>query len=85
MDDRTFCNSWSNYTANLKNIEQLNFDNQLRLVQKEINHWLKRNISTLGKITVIKSLLVSKFTHLLISLPKLSTQWIRQLEKKHAV
>lgn len=69
------------YTANLKNMEQLNFDNKLKLVQKEINHWLKRNISTLGKITVVKSLLLSKFTHLFTSLPKPSTQWIRQFEK----
>lgn len=69
------------YTANLKNMEQLNFDNKLKLVQKDINHWSKRNISALGKITVVKSLLLSKFTHLFISLPKPSSQWIQQFEK----
>lgn len=62
-------------------MEQLNFDNKLKLVQKDINHWSKRNISTLGKITVVKSLLLSKFTHLFISLPKPSSQWIQQFEK----
>lgn len=62
-------------------MEQLNFDNKLKLVQKDINHWSKRNISTLRKITVVKSLLLSKFTHLFISLPKPSSQWIQQFEK----
>lgn len=69
------------YTANLKNMEQLNFDNKLKRVQKEINHWLKRNISALGNITVVKSLLLSKFTHLVISLPKPSSQWKQQFQK----
>lgn len=62
-------------------MEQLNFDNKLKLVQKDINHWSKRNISTLGKITVVKSLHLSKFNHLFISLPKPSSQWIQQFEK----
>jgi hypothetical protein len=41
----------------------------------------KRNISPLGKIDVVKSLLLSKFTHLFISLSKPSFLWIRQLTK----
>lgn len=44
-------------------MEQLNFDNKQKLVQKEINHLLKRNISALGKITFVRSLLLSKFTN----------------------
>lgn len=35
-------------------MEQLNFDNQLKLVQKEINHCLKRNILALGKLQLWK-------------------------------
>lgn len=44
-------------------MEQLNFDNKQKLVQKEINQLLKRNISALGKITFVRSLLLSKFTN----------------------
>ena len=69
------------YTANLKNMEKLNFDNKLAIIQKEITQWSKRNISPLGKITVVKSLLLSKFTHLFTSLHKPSLQWIQQLTK----
>ena len=69
------------YTANLKNMEKLNFDNKLAIIQKEITQWSKRNISPLGKITVVKSLLLSKFTHLFTSLPKPSLQWIQQLTR----
>jgi hypothetical protein len=65
------------YTADLKDMEELNFDDKLTLNQKEIN----RNISPLGKIAVVKSMFLSKLTHLFISLPKPSAQWIKKLEK----
>jgi exonuclease III len=69
------------YTADLHNIEQLNFDDRLSNIQKEITHWSKRNITPIGKITVIKSLLLSKITHLLLSLPRPNALWIKELEK----
>ena len=50
-------------------------------IEKEIMSWSKRNISTLGKITVVKSLLIPKITHLLISLPRPDKQMISKLEK----
>ena len=43
------------YTANLCNIVQLNFDEKLTTLQKEINQWSKRNISPISKIIIIKS------------------------------
>ena len=58
------------YTANLCNIVQLNFDEKLATLQKEIKQWSKRNISPIGKIIIIKSLFLSKLTHLFMSLPR---------------
>ena len=62
-------------------MEELNFDKKFNLIQKEINHWSKRNITPLGKITIVKSLFLSKLTHLFTSLPKPSLQWIQLFEK----
>ena len=69
------------YTANLQDMEQINFDKKLESIEKEILQWSKRQISVLGKITVIKSILLSKLTHLLSVLPKPSIQWLKKLEQ----
>ena len=68
------------YTANLCNIVQLNFDEKLATLQKEINQWSKRNISPIGKIIIINSLLLSKLIHLFLSLPRPDASWIKRLE-----
>ena len=69
------------YTADLHDVEQLNFDDKFSNIQREITQWSKRNITPLGKITVVKSLLLSKITHLLLSLPRPDPLWIKELEK----
>ena len=49
-------------TPNLKDIQQLNFDKKkLEGIKKEITQWSKRQISPMGKITIVKSSLLSKF------------------------
>ena len=42
--------------------------------------WKKRNLTVLGKITVVKTILLSKLTHLFISLPSPSKVYIKALE-----
>ena len=50
-------------------------------MQTEINKWLKRDLTPLGKVTVIKSLVLSKVVHLLISLPSPSIKTINEINK----
>ena len=45
-----------------------------------INNWGKRQLTPLGRITVIKTLFLSKINHLLISLPNPKSQTVRQIE-----
>ena len=61
-------------------MENLNFKEKIDHVNKEITSWKKRNLTTLGKITVVKTLLLPKFTHLFTSLPKPSHETIKKLE-----
>ena len=68
------------FTADLKRIESDNYDVKLEQIQKEIGQWNKRHISPIGKITVIKSLLLSKLTHLFTVLPRPNPEWIKKIE-----
>jgi hypothetical protein len=72
-----------NFSTNIQTICELNFNDKLLTIQRCIKTWKKRHLTPLGKITIIKSLLMSKLTHLLISLPDPSEQFIAQLEKEY--
>ena len=54
------------FTTHLEDMETLNFEPKILQIERDIKSWLKRHISPLGKITVIKSLLLPKLTHLLL-------------------
>ena len=51
------------------NIWDLNSQEVLLKVQNILNQWSRRKLTLIGRITVIKSLALSKFVHLFISLP----------------
>ena len=53
---------------------------KLHELQNIISQWKKRYLTIFGKITVIKTILLSKITHLLITLPTPNTQFIKNLE-----
>ena len=57
----------------------INFKEKLENIVKMIKHWKKRYLTPLAKITVIKSLLLSKLNHLFISLPNPNDLIIKQL------
>ena len=59
-----------NYDVNdLDNITELNIEPKLSEIDKLIRIWQNRNLTLIGKIILIKSLLISKFIHILLSLP----------------
>ena len=58
-----------------------NFGPKLAQIKKEIAQWRRRNLTPIGRITVIKSLLISKFVHLLTVLPNPSQTELKQLER----
>ena len=50
-------------------MQDLNFDNAIHQIECTFNHWNKRYLTPIGKITVIKTFAISKITHLLATLP----------------
>ena len=63
-----------------KEIVKRNFGPKLAQIQKEMAWWRRRNLTPIGRITVIKSLLISIFVHLFTALPSPSQKELKQLE-----
>ena len=57
------------FDVDLTKIIWINYRNKVQILKNSIKLWQRRALSPLGKITVIKSLLLPKITHLLIALP----------------
>ena len=57
------------FTMDLNNISNLNYDRAIIKARKIIKNWNTRHLTPLGKITVIKTLIASKFTHLFLTIP----------------
>lgn len=58
-----------NFNINLEKMIQDNFSLKITQMKKVIKSWEKRNLSPLGKITVIKTLILPIFNHLFTSIP----------------
>ena len=57
------------FSRDLTNLPSLNYQNGLGKAKKTINTWNLRHLTPIGKITVIKTLILSIFTHLFIAIP----------------
>ena len=68
----TFC-------VDLGNMPSLNFDPLIPKITKILSQWKKRSLTPLGKITVLKTLILSNFIHLFTTLPSPSGIFLQQL------
>ena len=69
------------FTGDLKNCIQLNFDAKFQEVKALFLVWLKRLITPLGRIAVLKSLVLSKLVHLWLLLPDPPDNFVKNLQK----
>ena len=51
------------FSTDVLEIVTINFENKLNEMKKVLNAWSRRNLTPFGRITVIKSLVISKITH----------------------
>ena len=68
-----------NFHIELDQMQQLNFNEKIQKIRSLIKLWNRRYLTPLGKITVIKTLLLPKLNHLFISIPNPSEQIIKEL------
>ena len=69
------------FTNNNKDITEQNLCPKIVQIKQEIAQWNRRRLTPLGKITVIKSLLLSKLIHILTVLPNPTQKTLKQLER----
>ena len=70
------------FTAEVFDIWDHNLEDTVHKVNSLINVWSKRKLTLPGKIKVIKSLILSKFTHLFLALPNPPGEFQKLLERK---
>ena len=63
------------------NIWEHNADDIIHKINRMINAWSKRKLTLRGKITLIKSLMSAKLTHLFLALPNPPGELIKILDK----
>ena len=70
-----------NFSTDLAKIGTLNYDHIILTLEADIKKWNRRNITPLGRIALIKSLFLSKLTHLFLTIPTFDSGLITKIEK----
>jgi hypothetical protein len=67
------------FSLDLNRITEINFSKKIKEVSAILKSWQHRKLTLMGKITVIKSLALSKLVHLLTALPNLTQSRLKSL------
>ena len=57
------------FMVNIQECEKINYQNKFTEIKTLINIWMKRSITPVGRVALLKSLLLSKLVHLWMLLP----------------
>jgi hypothetical protein len=69
------------FSVNLEEIDDINFGHQIPKIVALIEQWTRRILTSIGRATVIKTLLIPKLNHLFISLPTPNRETVSYLCK----
>ena len=70
-----------NYNVlDLNQITELNLNPKILEMEKLVSIWKVRNLTLIGKLTIIKTLMISKFIHILLSLPTPKEETFKKIE-----
>ena len=79
-DPGTFRVLGINFSKTIENIVGINYEGKLEEIKKAISKWNKRQLTPIGKVTVIKTLLAPKLTYLLTNLPDPPRQLLKEID-----
>ena len=57
------------FTTDLREITKINLKKKFKSIQRELYQWTKRNLTPIGKITVIRSFMIANIVLVLRALP----------------
>ena len=69
------------FSCNLDTITKINYKEKIKQIDVELKQWSKRKLTPFGRITVLKTLIISKLNHLFIALPDPKDEVIYTLQK----
>ena len=61
-------------------MSELNYSPKLSEINKIMNQWKHRKLTPIGRLRIIKSLIIPKLNHLILSIPNPDTNLIKKLE-----
>ena len=67
------------FNVDLDKMVQKNYLNAIVQSKLILNNWKKRHLTPFGKVTVVKTFIISKFNHLFITLPNPSPEMIKSI------
>ena len=70
-----------NFDVDLSKMITSNYTEKIQQIKNHIINWKRRYLTPLGKITVIKTLLLPILNHLFISLPNPASEMIKEINK----
>ena len=88
LRDKNFC--WDpgiftylgiKFSLNINSMPDINYSDKLKEIKNLLLVWKKRQLTPFGKITVLKTLAISKITHLFLTLPDPSDKFMNQLDR----
>ena len=80
-DPGTFKTLGITFSTNIEEISHLNFNGKIDDVKREIARWKKRHLTPLGRITIIKTLIIPKLTYLFINIPDPNKDFLKEIDK----
>lgn len=70
-----------NFSCNLESMIEINFREKIKQLEREMKQWSRRILTPFGRITILKTLIISKLNHLFIALPNPTDEIINNLNK----
>lgn len=67
-----------NFDIDLAKLEKINFEEKFLQMKQLIKQWSRRNLTVIGRITVVKTLILPLFNHLFLSLPNPSHEIVKK-------
>ena len=71
-----------NFSANVNEIWNINTHDIMNKITHLLDQWSRRKLTIIGKITIVRSLVLSKCVHFFISLPDPPPDLLKELEKR---
>ena len=68
------------FSTEIYNTWDLNYNDIIKKVEGVCKQWSKRKLTIMGRITIIKSLALAKFIHLLLALPNPHDNLLKNIE-----